>query len=70
MRILRMFFGFDLLLAAIAGVAYYVAGRADGPVIAINQPSIVGQAAGLDVTVDAPGGELDALAIHLEQGGQ
>ena len=63
MRIVRAFFVFLLLLLVIAAVSYYVAGRADGPAIVINQPSVVGQATPLDVTVDAPGAQLDSLSV-------
>jgi murein DD-endopeptidase MepM/ murein hydrolase activator NlpD len=71
MRIVRWFFRWlfrlIVLLLIASGVAYYVAGQADGPTIAILQPSVVGQAGTLDVTVDAPGGQIDALNIQFEQ---
>ncbi|RPI57233.1 MAG: hypothetical protein EHM55_02635, partial [Acidobacteria bacterium] len=70
MRIVRWFFGLLFLLALAAGVAYFVAGRADGPAITINQPSAVGQAATLDVVVEAPGAVVTALDIRLEQKGR
>jgi murein DD-endopeptidase MepM/ murein hydrolase activator NlpD len=70
MRIIRWFFGLLFLLALGAGAAYFLAGRADGPAIAINQPAVVGQSATLDVSVDAPGAELTALDIQLEQKGR
>jgi hypothetical protein len=41
MRIVRWFFGLLFLLALGAGVAYFLAGRADGPAITINQPSVI-----------------------------
>jgi murein DD-endopeptidase MepM/ murein hydrolase activator NlpD len=70
MFIVRWFFAL-LVLAAIAfGIAYFVAGRADGPVITINQPSIVGQSSTLDVSVDAPRGDLTGLTIQLDQKGR
>ena len=60
-----------LVLAALAfGAAYYYAGTLDGPAITINQPSVIGQGGTLDVTVDAPGAELTALDIQLEQKGR
>jgi murein DD-endopeptidase MepM/ murein hydrolase activator NlpD len=70
MRIVRWFFGLVLLLALAAGVAYYVAGNADGPVITINQPSVIGQGGTLDVSVDAPGADITALNVQLEQKGK
>jgi murein DD-endopeptidase MepM/ murein hydrolase activator NlpD len=70
MRIVRWLFGLIVLVAIGAGIAYYIAGKADGPAIAINQPSVIGQAGMLDVTIDAPGAELSALTIQLEQKGR
>jgi murein DD-endopeptidase MepM/ murein hydrolase activator NlpD len=70
MFIVRWFFGLLVLLALAAGIAYVVAGNADGPVITINQPSVVGQASTLDVTVDAPGARLSALTVQLDQKGR
>jgi murein DD-endopeptidase MepM/ murein hydrolase activator NlpD len=69
MRIFRMFFGLVFLLAVVAALAYYFAGRASGPVIAINLPPVVGQAGTLDVTVDSPGGALDDLTVSVQQNG-
>jgi murein DD-endopeptidase MepM/ murein hydrolase activator NlpD len=69
MRILRMFFGLLLLLGAVAAMAYYFAGRASGPVIAITVPPVVGQAGTLDLTVDSPGGVLDDLTVNVQQDG-
>ena len=69
MRIVRWFFGLLLLAALAFGAAYYFAGTLDGPAITINQPSVIGQGGTLDVSVDAPGGELTALDIQLEQKG-
>jgi murein DD-endopeptidase MepM/ murein hydrolase activator NlpD len=70
MRIVRWFFGLLILAALAFGVAYYYAGTLDGPAITINQPSVIGQGGTLDVTVDAPAGELTALNIQLEQKGR
>src|SRR3954471_15681978 len=69
MRIVRMFFGLLLLGAALAAIAYYFAGRASGPVIAITVPPVIGQAGMLDLTVDSPGGVLDDLTVNVEQNG-
>jgi murein DD-endopeptidase MepM/ murein hydrolase activator NlpD len=70
MRIVRWFFGLLVLAGIALGGAYYVAGKSDGPAITINQPSVIGQGGTLDVTVDAPAGELTALNIQLEQKGR
>jgi murein DD-endopeptidase MepM/ murein hydrolase activator NlpD len=70
MLIVRWFFGLVLIVLVALGVAYYFAGKAPGPAIVITAPPIVGQAAELQVSVDAPGGLLDALAVRLEQKGQ
>jgi hypothetical protein len=70
MRIVRWFFGLLILAALAFGVAFYYAGTLAGPVITINQPSVVGQEGTLDVSVDAPAGELAALNIQLEQKGR
>jgi murein DD-endopeptidase MepM/ murein hydrolase activator NlpD len=52
-----------------AGVAWFMAGRAPGPVIEIREPSAVGQTGTLAVAVEAPKGVLDRLDVVLEQGG-
>jgi murein DD-endopeptidase MepM/ murein hydrolase activator NlpD len=70
MRIVRWFFGLLVLAGLAFGAAYYYAGTSDGPAITINQPSVIGQGGTLDVSVDAPGGEITALAIQLEQEGK
>jgi murein DD-endopeptidase MepM/ murein hydrolase activator NlpD len=70
MRIVRWFFGLLVLAALGFGVAYYFAGKSDGPAIAINLPAVIGQGGTLDVTIDAPGGELTTLGIELQQKGR
>ena len=70
MRIVRWFFTLLVLLALAAGVTYFLAGNADGPAITINQPSVVGQAATLDVSVEAPGADVTALTVQMEQKGR
>jgi murein DD-endopeptidase MepM/ murein hydrolase activator NlpD len=70
MFIVRWFFGLLILAALVFGAAYYYAGTLDGPVITITQPSVIGQGGTLDVTIDAPAGELTALDIQLEQKGR
>jgi murein DD-endopeptidase MepM/ murein hydrolase activator NlpD len=70
MRIVRWFFAMLVLAALAFAAVYYYAGTVDGPAIIINQPSVIGQGGTLDVTVDAPGGELTALNIQVEQKGR
>jgi murein DD-endopeptidase MepM/ murein hydrolase activator NlpD len=70
MRIIRWFFGLVVLAALAFGAVYYYAGTVDGPAITINQPSVIGQGGTLDVTIDAPGGELTTLTVHVEQKGR
>jgi len=67
---MRFLLAILLLLLAGAGVVYYAAGKAAGPAIVIDQPSIVGQTGTLDVTIDAPGARLDRIAIGIEQNGE
>jgi murein DD-endopeptidase MepM/ murein hydrolase activator NlpD len=66
----RWFFTLLALLGIGTGIAYYFAGTMDGPAITINQPAVIGQTATLDVTVEAPGAELSALTVELEQQGR
>ena len=70
MRIVKTLVMLLLLGLVGAGITYYFAGKASGPAIAIQQPSIIGQAGTIDLTVDAPGGLLDDLSIVLSQGTQ
>ncbi len=70
MRIVRWFFGLIVLAALAFAAVYYYAGTLDGPAITINQPSVIGQGGTLDVTIEAPGGELTALNIQVEQKGR
>ena len=70
MRIVRWFFVLLVLAGLAFGVAYYLAGTADGPAITINQPAVIGQAGTLDVTIDAPAAELTSLNVALEQKGR
>jgi murein DD-endopeptidase MepM/ murein hydrolase activator NlpD len=58
-----------ILLLVAAGAAWYVAGRADAPVIEIVQPErLIGQSGDLEVTIATPGGELTRLDVVLQQG--
>ena len=59
-----------LILGAALGVAYWFAGRQPGPTIQIARPEkYVGVTTPLEVTIDAPGGELTTLEIAFEQNG-
>jgi murein DD-endopeptidase MepM/ murein hydrolase activator NlpD len=58
-----------IALAVAAGVIWFNAGRAPGPVIEIREPSAVGQTGTLALAVEAPKGVLDRLEVVLEQGG-
>src|SRR5262245_19472689 len=70
MRILRALVILLLLLVIGTVITYYFAGKAAGPAIAIQVPPVIGQTATLDVTVDAPGGQLDDLSIAVSPGTQ
>ena len=60
-----------LLLALIAGGAWWMAGRAAGPAIAIAQPlKVIGESSEVALSIDAPGGRLSTLEIVVEQGGR
>ncbi len=57
-----------ILLLAAAGAAWYIAGRADPPVIEIVQPArLVGQTGDLELTIATPGGHLTQLDVALRQ---
>ena len=70
MSIVRWFVGLLVLVALAGGVTYFLAGNADGPVITINQPSVIGQSSTLDLVVGAPGADVSALTIQLDQKGR
>jgi murein DD-endopeptidase MepM/ murein hydrolase activator NlpD len=68
---MRFLFGLLLLLLVAAGAVFLYAGRLGAPAIHIQQPQqFVGLASPLTVAVDAPGAELDAVEIVLEQDGR
>jgi murein DD-endopeptidase MepM/ murein hydrolase activator NlpD len=56
-----------LVLGAVG--AWIWAGRAEGPVIAVTEPAVVGQTGRLALTVDTPGGRLNRFDVTLEQDG-
>lgn len=66
MRILALVLALAVLGAA---GAWIMAGRAEGPVIEITEPEIVGQTGRLTVAIDAPGGALTRLDVRVEQDG-
>jgi murein DD-endopeptidase MepM/ murein hydrolase activator NlpD len=70
MGILRWLFGLVVVLLLGVGLVYYLAGKAAGPLISINTGRVVGQHAPLEVMVSAPGAQLDALTIQIEQAGK
>jgi murein DD-endopeptidase MepM/ murein hydrolase activator NlpD len=70
MRILRWFLVLLFLAALGLGAAYYIAGKAEGPAIVINQPGVIGQDSPLEVTIDAPGVTAEQIDLQLEQGGR
>jgi murein DD-endopeptidase MepM/ murein hydrolase activator NlpD len=60
-----------LLAVAAAGIGWFLAGRAEGPTIAISAPErYVGQSGTLELAIDVPGGRLADLSVQLEQNGQ
>ena len=70
MRAMRKLLALLVVLLIIAAGVWLAAGRAAGPTIAIAKPGgLVGQASELEVTIDTPGGALDALDVALEQDG-
>lgn len=63
----------SLIVAVLIGVgaAWVIAGRAGGPAITIHQPAkFVGQAGTLDVTIDAPQGQVSRFEAFIEQQGR
>ena len=51
------------------GAAWVTAGRAPGPLLAIEEPAVVGQTGNLALTIDTPDGMLTRLDVVLEQAG-
>lgn len=58
-----------VVLGAAAAAIWLNAGRAEGPVIEITGPAVIGQTGEISVVVTAPGGELTGLVVELVQGG-
>ena len=70
-RPMSKFIAFLVLLLAAAGGSWYLAGKADPPVIEIIQPQrLVGQTGDLEVVVRAPGALLASLDLSLLQQGE
>jgi hypothetical protein len=69
--LLKLLF-FLVVAAAIGGaIAWFWAGRADGPTIALAKPErFIGPASTLELRVSAPGGEFSRVDVTLEQNGQ
>lgn len=66
---MKKLFGFVVVLAIAAGVAWVAAGRAAGPRIDIISPTVaIGHSGELSVAIEAPGGKLKTLDVVLEQG--
>ncbi len=66
MRTLAIVFALAVLAAA---GAWVMAGRAEGPVVEITEPAVVGQTGRLSIAIDTPGGALTRLDVHVEQDG-
>jgi murein DD-endopeptidase MepM/ murein hydrolase activator NlpD len=66
---MRYLVGLLLVLLILAGGAFLIAGRMAGPGIQIERPDrFVGHSTPMDVVVSAPGAELSAMTIEVEQG--
>jgi murein DD-endopeptidase MepM/ murein hydrolase activator NlpD len=58
-----------VLILGVGAVALWVnAGRAEGPDIVIEGPSVIGQTGEVAVKITAPAGEITGLAVRLVQG--
>jgi murein DD-endopeptidase MepM/ murein hydrolase activator NlpD len=68
---MRYLLGLLLVLALAAGGVFFYAGRLAGPGIQIARPEkVIGVSSPLEVTVEAPGAQLEELQIVLEQQGR
>lgn len=60
-----------VVLLVVAGLVWFLAGRAAGPAIAVEAPTaVIGQRTPLRLTVHTPGGRLTSLDVAIEQNGQ
>jgi murein DD-endopeptidase MepM/ murein hydrolase activator NlpD len=58
-----------IVLALAAGIAWFAAGRAAGPVISISSPAkAIGQSGQLTLDIQTPAGKLRSLEVTLDQG--
>ena len=68
---MRTLLALVLALLIAFGLVWFLAGRAAGPAITLNAPTaVVGQQTPLKIDVYAPGGNVTALDVVLEQNGQ
>jgi murein DD-endopeptidase MepM/ murein hydrolase activator NlpD len=68
---MRTLLALVLALLIAFGLVWFLAGRAAGPAITLNAPTtVVGQQTPLKIDVYAPGGQITALDVVLEQNGQ
>jgi hypothetical protein len=68
---MRYVLGLVLVVALVAGGAFFYAGRLPGPTIEIAKPTkYVGQTGALEVAITAPGAKLSGLEIAFEQNGK
>jgi murein DD-endopeptidase MepM/ murein hydrolase activator NlpD len=66
---MKKLLGIVVLLAVVAGIVWYAAGREPGPRIDIVAPkTAIGRAGSLTLEISAPGGLLKSLDVSLEQG--
>jgi hypothetical protein len=67
---LRWFVGLIVILLAVAGGGYWIAGQGAPPRLAIVKPErVVGQTGSLEVTAEAPDARFTSLTIAIEQNG-
>jgi murein DD-endopeptidase MepM/ murein hydrolase activator NlpD len=68
---MRLLIKLLLILAIIAGIGWFVVGRAYAPAIEIRQPTkFVGSNARYEIAISAPQAELSDLKVTFEQNGQ
>ena len=67
---MKKFVAVLIVLAVVAGVAWYRAGNATGPLIEIERPTrLIGQTGELSIRIQTPGSKLTRLDVTLEQSG-
>ena len=66
---MKKFVSLLVVLAAAAGLAFLLAGRASGPRIEISSPTkAIGQSGELNLVIDTPRGKLSSLEVLVQQG--